>query len=94
MAIQSSVSQLELALLQQLDQGSVTGYELTQIIAGGGAIYPALHRLERDGLVIGSWRRRADGALRRFYRISAEGHTIVELAQPRMTTLAQQEGAA
>ncbi len=38
-----------------------------------GTLYPALHRLERDGLVEGYWEQSESGQSRRYYDISAEG---------------------
>jgi PadR family transcriptional regulator PadR len=38
-----------------------------------GTLYPALHRLERAGLVEGMWRNSANGVARRYYHITAKG---------------------
>ena len=38
-----------------------------------GTLYPALHRLERDGLVEGLWRTATGGQRRRYYAISRHG---------------------
>ncbi len=38
-----------------------------------GTMYPALHRLERDKLVEGSWQDTPNGVRRRYYRITAKG---------------------
>ena len=38
-----------------------------------GALYPALHRLERDKLIRGSWRTSPSGLARRYYHVTAEG---------------------
>lgn len=73
---------LSLLVLQALSDGALHGLEISRRIharAGEalrideGALYPALHRLERDGLVEGEWgisekRRRA-----KFYRLTEEG---------------------
>ena len=73
---------LSLLVLQALSDGSLHGLEISRRIheeAGDalkideGALYPALHRLERDGLISGEWgisekRRRA-----KFYRLTARG---------------------
>ena len=73
---------LSLLVLQALSEGPLHGLEISRRIhdeAGDalrideGALYPALHRLERDGLVTGKWgisnkRRRA-----KFYRLTAKG---------------------
>lgn len=38
-----------------------------------GTLYPALHRLEKDGLIVGLWRTASSGQYRRYYAISAQG---------------------
>ncbi len=73
---------LSLLVLQALSEGPLHGLEISRRIhaeAGEalkvdeGALYPALHRLERDDLVTGEWgisdkRRRA-----KFYSLTAKG---------------------
>jgi transcriptional regulator len=73
---------LSLLVLQTIAAGPLHGLEISRRIheqAGEalkideGALYPALHRLERDGLVEGEWgvsekRRRA-----KFYRLTERG---------------------
>jgi DNA-binding PadR family transcriptional regulator len=55
------------ALVQRLRDGSDGVFEL-----GEGTVYPALHRLERDGLVESSWTRAA-GRRRRVYALTRAG---------------------
>ena len=38
-----------------------------------GTLYPALHRLEKAGLVQGKWQRLPSGPERRYYHITAKG---------------------
>ena len=38
-----------------------------------GTLYPALHRLERAGLVHGSWQSLPSGQQRKYYRITDKG---------------------
>ena len=38
-----------------------------------GTLYPALHRLERDGHVIGIWEDSSNGQNRRYYHITPSG---------------------
>ena len=38
-----------------------------------GTLYPALHRLEKSGLVTGQWRILPNGRQRRYYYITAKG---------------------
>jgi DNA-binding PadR family transcriptional regulator len=39
-----------------------------------GTLYPALHRLERAGLIMGKWQLLPYGRPRRYYHITAKGH--------------------
>ncbi len=43
-----------------------------------GTIYPALHRLEQDGLVQASWQAMPSGPMRRYYRITENGIAVLE----------------
>jgi DNA-binding PadR family transcriptional regulator len=62
------------------------GYELSRRVSersGGeldvheGSLYPALHRLERGGLVESSWGS-VDGRRRRVYRLTRAGRSAVK----------------
>jgi len=73
---------LNLLLLRTLEEGALHGLDIRRRIeamAGQalkieeGALYPALHRLERDGLIAAEWgisdrKRRA-----KFYRLTSKG---------------------
>lgn len=39
-----------------------------------GTLYPALHRLEKSGLINGKWQILPNGRQRRYYFITAKGH--------------------
>jgi PadR family transcriptional regulator PadR len=45
---------------------------------GEGTLYPALHRLERAGLVKGRWRKLPNGQERRYYSLTSEGERRLE----------------
>ena len=42
-----------------------------------GTLYPALHRLERAGLIQGKWQMLPSGRQRRYYYITNKGHTVL-----------------
>jgi PadR family transcriptional regulator, regulatory protein PadR len=80
---------LDVVLLALLEHGPMYGYQIVKEVrtrsAGvldlkEGTLYPALHRLEKAGLLEGFWQPRDDGADRRYYRLTARG---VETAQAR-----------
>jgi PadR family transcriptional regulator PadR len=72
---------LDALLLASLEEGPTHGYAIMEALRAGsggrvdlpsGTIYPALHRLERAGLVKGSWSE-SSGRRRRVYRLTAAG---------------------
>ena len=77
-------------ILAVLNNGPAHGYEIVQtvnMLSGGhfewreGTVYPALHRLEKQGLIRGDWRRSDAGKRRRVYSLTAAGRK--ELAAQR-----------
>ncbi len=83
---------LELVMLSVLSDGALYGYQIIKEVAARsdgemrltpGVLYPALHDLERGGLILATWeevrsgRRSADdetpGRQRKWYRLSAKG---------------------
>jgi transcriptional regulator len=80
---------LDRLLLAVLAEAPGHGYELSQRLkerSGGelevheGSLYPALHRLERGGLVDSSWSKR-DGRRRRVYSLTAAGRREAAASQ-------------
>ena len=69
------------------EHGTTYGYRLIKDIhsrTGGfmnlkeGTVYPALHRLENDGLIEGEWQKLTGGQERRCYRITLKGERVLE----------------
>jgi PadR family transcriptional regulator PadR len=42
-----------------------------------GTVYPALHKLESDGLIQGEWQVQPNGQQRRYYKITAKGQEVL-----------------
>ena len=72
---------LDLLLLAVLEKGPVHGYALIEFLrsrSGGafdlpeGTVYPALHRLEKDGLLSSHWSEDS-GRRRRVYQLTPKG---------------------
>ncbi|HYB28246.1 MAG TPA: helix-turn-helix transcriptional regulator [Solirubrobacteraceae bacterium] len=61
------------AILQRLKERSSGAFDLAE-----GTIYPALHRLERDGLLSSSWSTDS-GRRRRVYRVTRAGTSALEV---------------
>ena len=73
---------LDVLLLATLSDGPLHGYAIKDALRDGsdgrfdlptGTVYPALHRLERAGLITGSWSV-VDGRRRRSYQLTDDGH--------------------
>jgi len=68
------------------ERGHSYGYELIKEVQRRsrgyfrfreGTVYPALRRLETDGLLAGEWQRTPAGQERRYYTITAKGRTLL-----------------
>ena len=72
---------LDLLLLAVLEKGPAHGYALIESLRGRsggtfnlpeGTVYPALHRLEKDGLLSSHWSEES-GRRRRVYQLTPKG---------------------
>jgi transcriptional regulator len=73
---------LDLLIMQTLQWGPQHGYGLSQAIRANsgevlrvdtGSLYPALHRLERQGRVSSEWKVSENNQRVKVYRLTAEG---------------------
>ena len=73
---------LNLLILRTLEAGSCHGLDVARKIGQissdvlnveEGALYPALHRLERDGLVAAEWGVSENNRRARFYSLTSRG---------------------
>jgi transcriptional regulator len=73
---------LDLLVLKTLAQGPLHGYGIAQKIlvcsrqvleVQQGSLYPALHRLERKGLVTSEWRASENGRMAKVYSLTRDG---------------------
>jgi PadR family transcriptional regulator PadR len=75
-------------LLYLINEHSQTyGYRLIKEIeerSGGyfrfkeGTVYPALRKLENDGLIVGEWKRLPNGQERRYYVMTDAGKALLQ----------------
>jgi PadR family transcriptional regulator PadR len=77
--IKGSISSLLLCLIEQQP---MYGYRIIKELERRsqgyfkfkeGTLYPALHRLERAGLIRGEWQTLSSGRQRRYYNITGKG---------------------
>jgi PadR family transcriptional regulator PadR len=75
-------------ILSILVLGEDYGYQIIQRvkdISGGtlewsdNMLYPVLHRLESDGLVVSRWKVSDGGRLRKYYRLTDKGRAELEV---------------
>ncbi len=71
-------------LLCVLEQQPMYGYQIVKELEARsqgyfkfkeGTLYPALHRLERSGLISSKWEMLGNGRQRRYYSITEKGRT-------------------
>lgn len=81
---------LDLVVLKAISLGDVHGYgvllRIEQISGGAilvqqGALYPALYRLEKKGLIEGRWGTSDNNRRARFYQLTALGRREFEQEQ-------------
>lgn len=77
----------ETLLLSVLRNQPMYGYQIIKELknrSGGyftfreGTLYPALHRLEKAGLVAGTWEKASSEKERRYYHLTAMGVQLLE----------------
>ena len=73
---------ISLLLLNLLSRGEMYGYEILQeasrrsdnaFAMKEGTLYPALHQLEKNGLIKAQWRTGDNGRERKYYALTAKG---------------------
>ena len=73
---------LDLLVLRALSSGAMHGWGISQriqqvsenvLVVNQGSLYPALHRLERDGWIEADWGASENNRRARFYRLTADG---------------------
>ncbi|MDI7274933.1 MAG: PadR family transcriptional regulator [Anaerolineae bacterium] len=76
----------EMALLRLLSERPMYGYEIAQELERRsegyfamqeGLLYPALHRLEKEGLLAADWRPGEGGPARKYYHVTPQGRQVL-----------------
>lgn len=87
---------LGLLILKTLSRGPLHGYgitleiqELTKDVLRieEGSLYPALHRMEREGWIRADWKRSENNRRARYYELRKEGRKRLEQEAKRWTQL-------
>ena len=82
-------------ILQAIHAGNVYGFSVMEMTGlASGTVYPALRRLERDGLIKSNWESQAiaDDELRpprKYYKLTRSGKATLEASLKRYPLLAK-----
>jgi transcriptional regulator len=88
---------LDMMVMQTLRAGAANGYEIAKAIermsddvlaVDHGSLYPALHRLEKSGIVAGKWEISSTNRRARYYRLTAAGRKRLIIEQSRWEQMA------
>jgi transcriptional regulator len=73
---------LSLLILSLLTRKPMYGYEIAATVHRDtdgaftwreGSLYPSLHKMQADGLIVGAWEEKDSGRKRRYYHITDKG---------------------
>jgi PadR family transcriptional regulator PadR len=88
---------LDMMVLRTLSAGPANGYEIAKAIerlsddvlaVDHGSLYPALQRLERNGVISGKWEISSTNRRARYYRLTAAGRKRLAVERSRWEQMA------
>jgi transcriptional regulator len=102
---------LSLLILSLLSRKTMYGYEIATTVHRDtdgaftwreGSLYPSLHKMEADGLIVGKWEEKETGRKRRYYEVTRTGrealkqklHSWAELCHAVNRVLEKSDGQA
>jgi PadR family transcriptional regulator, regulatory protein PadR len=89
---------LDMLILKTLARGPMHGWSIAQSIqrvseevlrVEEGSLYPALHRMELDGLIDAEWGQSENHRRAKYYRLTARGRKALALGTDHWRQLAQ-----
>src|SRR5262245_33075854 len=89
---------LDMLIMQTLQRGPEHGHGIGQAIRIGsgdllnieaGSLYPALHRLERQGVVTSEWKLSENKQRAKYYRLTAAGRKQLAAEESKWDLLVQ-----
>lgn len=92
---------LDLLILRSLVFGEAHGHAISKHIqrtseellqVETGSLYPALHRLEQQGLIGSAWQTSDKGKRAKYYRLTAEGKLRLAAEQSRWSKMSRAIG--
>ncbi len=93
MPVEAKLSHTAAMVLEALHGGYVYGFSVMEVTGlPSGTVYPAMRRLERDGLIASKWEQQsvADAAQRpprKYYRLTRSGRLTLDAARRRYPLL-------
>lgn len=93
MPAEAKISHTAAMILQAIHAGHIYGFSVMEKTGlPSGTVYPAMRRLERDGLIAAKWEQQAIADAeqrppRRYYRLTGTGRSILQAAQRRYPLL-------
>lgn len=88
---------LAMMVMRTLAGGPANGYEIAKSIerlsddvlaVDHGSLYPALHRLEKNGLIAGKWEVSSTNRRARYYRLTPAGRKQLAVARSNWAQMA------
>src|SRR3977135_2958354 len=95
MAAELKLSHTAAMILQAIHTGDGYGFSVMEMTGlPSGTVYPAMRRLERDGLIRSQWARQAladagQRPPRKYYKLTRSGSATLEASQKRYPLLAK-----
>ncbi len=77
---------LSLLILSLLSRKPMYGYEIAATVHSEtdgtftwreGSLYPSLHKLQAEGMIVGEWEEKETGRKRRYYHITKKGQAAL-----------------
>jgi PadR family transcriptional regulator, regulatory protein PadR len=93
MPVDAKLSHTAAMILHSIHAGQIYGFSVMQMTGlPSGTVYPAMRRLERDGLIASKWEQQsiADAEQRpprKYYRLTRTGRATLEAAWERYPLL-------
>ena len=95
MALELKLSHTAAIILQAIHSGQVYGFSVMEMTGlASGTVYPAMRRLERDGLIRSHWESQsiADAELRpprKYYKLTRSGKATLDASLKRYPLLSR-----
>jgi DNA-binding PadR family transcriptional regulator len=93
MAVEARLSHTAAMVLQTIHTGQIYGFSVMERTGlPSGTVYPAMRRLERDGLIVSKWEKQSvadeeQRPPRKYYKLTRDGKEMLEALYKRYPLL-------